>query len=454
MTAFNCAKFETACASVAVFSFSVSQARALARFSRRLSSSSSKSSLIFSAPPNSEGWWVTCGVRLGLGYSGPGPVVVVTLSDIYNFSFLSLAATRSATNSLRHFPASIAAILAARWSAGLRKTEAFTGAACLVAGIQLDSTTGMRKRARCRYSVCPWSALRTAAVGEFAIGFAMDGFLVQHRFAAVEMFDELGDPARVAEFLLPLRIAPFVHERYFEALVEEGQFPQTLCQGVEVKHRHCHDGGVGFKRNAGAGFARNLAGFGQRRLGNPAGIFLLPGVTIAPDFQLQMFRERVDAAHAHAVKAAGDFIAFVIELAAGMQHGHHHLRGGDAFFFMQVHRDAAAVVHYRYGIVVVDRYVDFRSVACQSFVDGAVDHFITEVMQTCFAARADVHGGAQTHRLQALEHFDACGIVDFTLYRAAVVCHILLAWNPVGPLRCASASLRTDTDRSHLRPPA
>src|ERR1035438_10060349 len=43
-----------------------SQARCRARVSRRLSSSSSKSSLMFSAPPSKLGWWVTHGERLGL----------------------------------------------------------------------------------------------------------------------------------------------------------------------------------------------------------------------------------------------------------------------------------------------------------------------------------------------------------------------------------------------------
>ena len=46
------------------------------------------------------------------------------------------------------------------------------------------------------------------------------------------------------------------------------------------------------------------------------------------------------------------------------------------------------------------------AVAGQRFVDRVVDHFVDQVMQAHFAGRADVHGGAQAHRLQAFQHFD------------------------------------------------
>ena len=65
------------------------------------------------------------------------------------------------------------------------------------------------------------------------------------------------------------------------------------------------------------------------------------------------FGKRVDAADAHAVQAARNFVALGIEFAAGMQFGHDDLRGGDAFVLVQVHRNAAAVVDD--GDRIVDR---------------------------------------------------------------------------------------------------
>ena len=66
---------------------------------------------------------------------------------------------------------------------------------------------------------------------------------------------------------------------------------------------------------------------------------------------MQLFGERVDAAHADAVQAAGNFVAVGIELAAGVQLGHDDLRRRDAFFFVHIDRDAAAVIDDRNRIV-------------------------------------------------------------------------------------------------------
>ncbi len=42
----------------------------------------------------------------------------------------------------------------------------------------------------------------------------------------------------------------------------------------------------------------------------------------AMDRQVQHIRKRIDDRHANAMQTAGDFVGAVIELTAGMQHGH------------------------------------------------------------------------------------------------------------------------------------
>jgi len=49
------------------------------------------------------------------------------------------------------------------------------------------------------------------------------------------------------------------------------------------------------------------------------GVSLLPGETVAPDFQIEFFTERVHAAHADAVQASRNFVGVAVELAAGVQ---------------------------------------------------------------------------------------------------------------------------------------
>ena len=146
-------------------------------------------------------------------------------------------------------------------------------------------------------------------------------------------------------------------------------------------------------------------------VGSPLRIGLLPGEAVAPDFQIELFAERVHAANADAVQSAGNFVGRGIELAAGVQLGHHHLRRRN-FFAVDVHvvhRNAAAVVDHRDGVVEVNGDVDFVGVTGQRFVDRVVHHFVDQMVQAHLAGRADVHGGALAHRFHAAEHLDGVG---------------------------------------------
>ena len=105
------------------------------------------------------------------------------------------------------------------------------------------------------------------------------------------------------------------------------------------------------------------------------------------------------------MQAAGDFVGGGVELAAGVQLGEHHLHGGHPLAVGQIHHvdgNAAAVVDDGDGVVDVDDDVDLLGVAGESLVDRVVDDFVDEMVQPHLAGRADVHGGAQAHGLQAL----------------------------------------------------
>ena len=71
-------------------------------------------------------------------------------------------------------------------------------------------------------------------------------------------------------------------------------------------------------------------------------------LAVAPDGEFQKIRQRIDHRDADAVQAAGHLVGGVIEFTAGVQHGHDDLGGGSAFFGVNVDRNAAAVVGYRY----------------------------------------------------------------------------------------------------------
>jgi hypothetical protein len=127
--------------------------------------------------------------------------------------------------------------------------------------------------------------------------------------------------------------------------------------------------------------------------------------------QAQHLRERVDAADAHAVQAARDLVAVLVELAAGVQLGERDLGGRALGLVLVVHLDtggnAAAVVGDADGVVGVDGDDDVVAVAGQRLVDGVVDHLEHQVVQAGAVGRvADVHAGALAHGFQAFEDLD------------------------------------------------
>jgi hypothetical protein len=253
---------------------------------------------------------------------------------------------------------------------------------------------------------------RSRVVGQFPVGFEVDGLIVQHRLPAVQMLDELRDAAAVQELVVLHRVHALIGQVDLQALVQERQLAQPLRQRVVIVGGFHHDRGIRLERDARAGFPAGFARPQQRTFGMAAGKFHLPGITLAPDFQLQPLGERVYAAHAHAMQSARYLVALGIELAAGVQLGHHDFRGRYAFL-VHIHRDAAAVVDHRYGIIDMNRYIHLRAIAGQGFVHGIVHHLVNQVMQPHLASRADIHGRPEAYGLQTFQNLDAAGIVNF-----------------------------------------
>ena len=235
---------------------------------------------------------------------------------------------------------------------------------------------------------------------------------MQNVLAAIQMLDELGNAAAVVELVALDGILAFVGQRDLEALVQERQFAQPLRQRVEVECARIHDGGVRLERDLRAGLVAGLARPLQWAFRDAARVLLLPGCLVAPDLELQALGQRVHAAHADAVQSARDLVAVRIELAAGVQLRHHHLRRRDAFLGVNVDRNAAAVVHDRDRIVDVNRYFNLGRMTSQRLVNGVVDHLVDQVVQPGFAGRTDVHGRTKPNGLESFEHFDTAGIVN------------------------------------------
>ena len=120
------------------------------------------------------------------------------------------------------------------------------------------------------------------------------------------------------------------------------------------------------------------------------------------------------------MQTAGNLVAVVVELAAGVQHRQHDF-GGRLAARVQVDRNAAAVVDDGDRAVDVHRDVDLVAEAGQRLVDRVVDDFVDEMMQPGRPGRADVHRGPLADGLEAFENLDLVGRYRRRRRRHAVV---------------------------------
>jgi hypothetical protein len=143
------------------------------------------------------------------------------------------------------------------------------------------------------------------------------------------------------------------------ALVEEGELAQAIGQGVVVVLGDGEDLRSGTKWTL---VPRRLvvpvligAWWWERPRNSPA-----PRCAVAPDFQIELLGERVDAADADAVETTGNLVVEAVKLAAGVQHGHHDLGGGmtSPVGIHLIDGNATAVVDDGDGVVEMDGHVD------------------------------------------------------------------------------------------------
>jgi UDP-N-acetylenolpyruvoylglucosamine reductase len=114
---------------------------------------------------------------------------------------------------------------------------------------------------------------------------------------------------------------------------------------------------------------------------------------------------------------------------------------------LEARRHAAAVVGDGNGIVGVNRDVDVVAIARERFVDGVVQHFEYEVMQTGAIRRiADIHARALAHRLQTFEDLNGRGAIAVVGLRIRVFSHEIFRF-------CVTAELLLETFRITLKTP-
>ena len=221
-----------------------------------------------------------------------------------------------------------------------------------------------------------------------------------------EVGDELGDPAFVVEGLLPA--VALVEQADADAAHQEGEFADPVGDQVVVElgglfedrrvREEAHQR-PGVSRFGGPGFPEGAGAFA-------AAVGLLPDPAAAAHLHPQPGGERVHHRDADAVESGGELVGLRFELAAGVEAGHDHFDRRQAGARFRVHRDPAAVVPDREAPVLVDGDFDAAAVAAHGLVHAVVHHFAEEVVEPGRPGGADVHGGPDADRLEALQDAD------------------------------------------------
>ncbi len=238
----------------------------------------------------------------------------------------------------------------------------------------------------------------------------VDHLGVQGILGLVEPGDKLPDAAGIAHVVLLLLAGTLVHGADAQSGVEEGLFPHPGVEDLIVIDRVLKHLGVGLEGHGGTGTVR-CAHHGHFLGDMSPGELHFIDLSVPVDLDGEPLGQGVDHAGAHAVEAAGDLVSATAELAAGVEHGIHHFQSGPSRLGLDVHGDAAAVVHHGDGVAVVDLHQNVGAVARQGLVDGVVHDLVDQVVQSGRRGGADIHAGALAHRLQPFQHLDFRSIV-------------------------------------------
>ena len=246
----------------------------------------------------------------------------------------------------------------------------------------------------------------------FFAGFraVLEGGCWQALFVAeggAEIAAEARFVAPALRFRFVLRLLGLNGERDGEPRAKHRFRPQQVAQAGQRDAGGVEVGGIRQEAQPGAGVA--LADFAhhfQRRRRGAGLEALLMHRAVLLHFHHQPFGERVHYGNAHPMQAAGEAVAVVVELAAGVQLGEDQLDAGELVVRVHVHGHAAAIVDHFDCAVAAQRYVDVAAMAVQRFVHAVVHHLLNKVVGR---ARVRVHARPPAHRVETGEHLDGFG---------------------------------------------
>ena len=253
-----------------------------------------------------------------------------------------------------------------------------------------------------------------AAIAGLAVGG--DRRRDDRRARPVEILDEGGEAALVAELLARGLGVPLVAQHDPEAGVQEGELAHAALEDREIEVNPREGAARRLEGHLGAARLLGRADHAERIDRVAVGEADLVLLAVPPDPDQHPFRQRVHDRRADAVQAARDLVGVLIELAAGVQARQHHLGRRHALLVVEIGRDAAPVVAHGHRTVAVQHELAHRRETRLRLVDRVVDDLERHVMQAgTVIGVADIHAGPLAHGVEAAEYRNGGGIVGVAL---------------------------------------
>ena len=200
-------------------------------------------------------------------------------------------------------------------------------------------------------------------------------------FVLVQDPHEGGYSALVPEDLFLAVGGPSVGNGYLQTTVKECQFPEPLGENVEAELGGFEYLFVGNEVNAGSRSPGVIRGFKKGRIRKTPPVFLGAGASLFADLYVKPAGKGVHDAYANTVQPSGHLVGTVVELAAGMEGGHDHLKRRDTRFRMNVGGDASSVIGASYSAVGLELHLNAGAVPALGFINTVVDHFVNKMVQ-------------------------------------------------------------------------
>src|SRR5208283_2921548 len=249
-----------------------------------------------------------------------------------------------------------------------------------------------------------------------------DRFRMDKLLGFTELLDVFADAFLVNEGLFSMRFRTFVDQVNLESMVEEGEFPHTVCENIELE-LGCDrkDFRVRQKRDQSSGMllVLDLADNFQFAARFAADKRYQIDFTVPRHLGFEPFRESVNALCTYAMEPTRKFVRPLPEFTARMQVGEDELNRRHLKFRMHFDRNSAPIVANGDRAVDMDSYIDARAKPGEMFVNRVIENLKNAVVQAALIRISNVHSGPFSNRLQALEFVNlrSAVIQDFSHIR-------------------------------------